>query len=67
VRHLATRHLATRHRALPTEIDTAYVQLKTLIEQAHPDLLAIRGVGGETAAQLLTTCGDNPDRLRSEG
>ncbi|WP_202126079.1 IS110 family transposase [Actinomadura physcomitrii] len=63
----ALRHLATRHRTVTTEIDTAYVQLKTLIEQARPDLLAIRGVGVETAAQLLTTCGDNPDRLRSEG
>jgi transposase len=63
----ALRHLATRHRTLTTEIDTAYVQLKTLIEQARPDLPAIRGVGVETAAQLLTTCGDNPDRLRSEG
>lgn len=63
----ALRHLAARHRALTTEIDTAYAQLKALIEQALPDLLAVHGVGVETAAQLLTTCGDNPDRLRSEG
>jgi transposase len=31
-----------------------------------PDLLQITGVGVETAAQLLSTCGDNPDRLYSE-
>ena len=29
-------------------------------------LLALHGVGLEVAGQLLTTAGDNPDRLRSE-
>lgn len=29
----------------------------------RPDLLSVHGVGPETAAQLLITCGDNPDRL----
>ncbi len=28
--------------------------------------MAVHGVGTEVAAQLLTTAGDNPDRLRSE-
>jgi transposase len=28
--------------------------------------MAIYGVGTEVAAQLLTTAGDNPERLRSE-
>jgi transposase len=37
-----------------------------LVKQARPDLLAIKGVGVETAAQLLSTCGDNPDRLSCE-
>ncbi|GGT46804.1 transposase [Nonomuraea spiralis] len=64
---MALRHLAARYRALSAEIDAAYNQLKGLIEQARPELLAIQGVGVETAAQLLATCGDNPDRLRSEG
>ena len=31
-----------------------------------PELLAIHGVGYETAAQLLITAGDNPDRITSE-
>jgi transposase len=62
----ALRHLAARHHALTSEIDEVDTQLKALITQARPDLLAIRGVGVETAAQLLTTCGDNPDRLHSE-
>jgi len=34
--------------------------------RAAPCLLALRGVGIEVAGQLLTTAGDNPDRLRSE-
>jgi transposase len=37
-----------------------------LVKQARPDLLQITGVGVETAAQLLSTCGDNPDRLYSD-
>ncbi|MFD0479844.1 transposase [Nonomuraea thailandensis] len=41
--------------------------MKALIEQARPELLTVKGLGVETAAQLLVTCGDNPDRLRSEG
>ena len=31
-----------------------------------PDLLALRGVGPEVAGQLLTSAGDNPDRITSE-
>lgn len=62
----ALRHLAMRHRALSAEIDDAYSQLRTLVGQARPELLAVKGVGVETAAQLLVTCGDNPERVRSE-
>ena len=62
----ALHHLATRWQELTTEIGDLDTQLTTLVKQARPDLLAIRGVGVETAAQLLATCGDNPDRLHSE-
>jgi transposase len=62
----ALRTLARRYNALTTEITDADAQLAVLVKQARPDLLAIRGVGVETAAQLLATCGDNPDRLPSE-
>jgi hypothetical protein len=37
-----------------------------LITRAAPGLLALTGVGTETAGQLLVTAGDNPDRLASE-
>lgn len=59
-------HLAARHGCLTTEIEAADTQLTVLVKAARPDLLAIHGVGVETAAQLLATCGDNPDRLHSE-
>jgi transposase len=59
----ALRALAHRHQHLTTEIDDLNLHLKALITQARPELLTIHGVGPETAAQLLITCGDNPDRL----
>jgi transposase len=62
----ALRRLATRYHALTAEISDADTQLAALVKQARPDLLAIRGVGVKTAAQLLSTCGDNPDRLHSD-
>jgi transposase len=38
----------------------------TLVTQTAPQLLAVFGVGIDTAAALLVTAGDNPGRLRSE-
>lgn len=37
-----------------------------LAAQAAPDLLAVNGVGPETAARLLAAVGDNPERPRSD-
>ena len=34
--------------------------------RAAPQLVALPGVGHETAGQLLITAGDNPERLKSE-
>jgi transposase len=42
------------------------LQLQELVTSAAPALLALPGVGVETAGQLLVTAGDNPQRLRSE-
>jgi transposase len=62
----ALRRLARRCQHLATEIREADHDLLTLTRIAAPDLLARPGVGPEVTAQLLTTAGDNPDRLRSE-
>ncbi|MFD5922794.1 transposase [Kitasatospora sp. NPDC058201] len=40
--------------------------MRVLIARTAPGLLALPGVGTETAGQLLVTAGDNPDRLASE-
>ncbi len=62
----ALRRLAGRYRALSQEITELDGQLHALVTHACPALLATFGVGVETAAQLLITIGDNPDRIRSE-
>ncbi|WP_371744502.1 IS110 family transposase [Georgenia sp. TF02-10] len=63
----ALRHLARRHRYLTEEITELEADLDTLLRRAAPALLATKGIGTVTAAQLLVTAGDNPDRLTSEG
>jgi transposase len=63
---IALRSLAHRYRQLAAEIDDLEAQLRPLIDKTAPGLVAMHGVGYETAAQLLITAGDNPERLRSE-
>ncbi|MDQ0843363.1 IS110 family transposase [Streptomyces sp. V1I6] len=62
----ALRRLARRYQHLSEEIADADAELEPLVAQAAPTLVALPGVGTETAAQLLITAGDNPDRLKSE-
>ncbi|MEV0186843.1 transposase [Streptomyces sp. NPDC050625] len=63
---LALKRLAKRYRNLSEEISDADADLRVLIAPIAPGLLALPGVGTETAGQLLVTAGDNPDRLVSE-
>jgi transposase len=58
--------LARRIRTLEAEIADLDDDLRPLIEQTAPTLLAMYGVGLDVAGQLLATVGDNPDRLRSD-
>lgn len=62
----ALRRLARRYQHLTEEITEADTELEPLVAQAAPTLVALPGVGTETAAQLLITAGDKPDRLKSE-
>lgn len=62
----ALRHLARRHEHLTEEIDETTDQLRILVEHAAPALLATKGIGVVSAAQLLITVGDNPDRITSK-
>jgi transposase len=60
------RILARRWQQLQAELDQLGGQLQALVATAAPTLLALPGVGVDTAGQLLVTAGDNPQRLRSE-
>jgi transposase len=60
------RSLARRWQQLQAELDQLDTQLQALVTAAAPGLVALPGVGVETAGQLLVTAGDNPQRLRSE-
>ena len=61
------RSLARRILALTGEIEDLNTHITAAIATSHPALLDCYGVGPDTAATLLITAGDNPDRLRSEG
>jgi transposase len=63
---LALRSIARRCLALTAEVTELDTHLRSLVRTARPALRDIHGVGDQTAAQLLVTCGDNPGRLRSE-
>jgi transposase len=63
---ITLRHLARRHQYLSEEITELDAQIAPLVEAGAPELLALFGVGPDTAGQLLATAGDNPQRLRSE-
>ena len=71
--HLATpaeaakysmRPLARRHGQLTSEIEGINGELLRLTSETAPTL--VFGIGPDTAATLLVTAGDNPERLRSE-
>src|SRR5215472_13406402 len=62
----ALRILGRRVLALDEEKARIDALLTTLVTQTAPQLLAVFGVGIDTAAALLVTAGDNPGRLRSE-
>jgi len=62
----ALRELAIRIELLTDQAHRAEAELDVLTDQAAPALRDLSGVGIHTAAQLLVTAGDNPDRIRSE-
>ena len=63
---VALGHLARRHENLTAEIKDSTDQLRRLVEDTAPALLAAKGVGVVTAAQVLITAGDNPHRIKSK-
>ena len=62
----ALRSLAVRHEALEAEVKALDGEIGPLIATIAPELIAVFGVGPDTAGALLVAAGDNPDRLRSD-
>lgn len=60
------RHLARRYRQLNDEIAELDTILDELVHRFAPALHSAKGFGTITAAQLIITAGDNPERLRNE-
>jgi transposase len=58
--------LAHRVADLEDEITELDAMITPLLQATAPELLAVYGVGIDTAAALLVAAGDNPERLRSE-
>ena len=58
--------MARRYQRLSEEISELDEQLDRLVTEAAPELVAVEGVGTDTAASLLIAAGDNPERLENE-
>lgn len=63
---VALRVLARRVQYLDAEVSELDTRRTELVRQVAPQLLSAHGVGPHTAATLLVTVGDNPERLRNE-
>ena len=64
--YVVIRGLARRIRDLNDEMHSIDDALVGLIGETAPSLLGCYGIGVDTAATLLVTAGDNPDRLHTE-
>jgi transposase len=58
--------LARRWLALTDELDDLDQRLAELVNETALELVAVHGVGVETAVTLLIAAGDNPERLAHE-
>jgi transposase len=63
---VALRTLGRRVQAINDDAEVLDAHLADLVEATAPGLLALHGVGVDTAAILLVAAGDNPERLRTE-
>lgn len=63
---IALKSLARRYLELHDEIADLDAMIKAIVDELAPDLVARNSIGYGSAAQLLITAGDNPERLRSE-
>ncbi|MEJ8476803.1 IS110 family transposase [Roseibium algae] len=63
---ISLKSLARRYLELHDEIADLDNMIEAIVKDLAPELLAQTAIGLNSAAQLLLTAGDNPDRLKSE-
>jgi transposase len=63
---IALRELGRRAEFLDGQLERLDELITPLVAARAPGLLALHGVGPDTAALLLVAAGDHPERLRSE-
>lgn len=63
---IALKSLGRRYLELHDEIADLDTMIAALVEELAPELVKRPSIGYESAAQLLLTAGDNPERLKSE-
>ena len=63
---IALRELGRRAEFLDGQLERLDELIAPLVAARAPGLLALHGVGPDTAALLLVAAGDHPERLRSE-
>ena len=63
---ISLKSLARRYLELHDEIADLDAMIGAIVDELAPDLIARNSIGHTSAAQLLLTAGDNPERLRSE-
>lgn len=63
---ITLKSLGRRYLELHDEIADLDTLIAALVNELAPELVARNAIGYESAAQLLMTAGDNPERLKSE-
>jgi transposase len=63
---IALQSLAARHVELGKDVRKLQKLIEPLVAELAPRLLALPGVGPETAGQFLVTAGANAERMRTE-
>ena len=63
---ISLKSLARRYLELHDEIADLDDMIEAIVKDLAPELLEQRAIGLNSAAQLLLTAGDNPERLKSE-
>lgn len=63
---ITLKALGKRWQFLTQQIEQLDIALNQLVTETAPTLVAVLGVGTDSAAALLVAAGDNPDRLGNE-